>query len=322
MLKYNLIKVETNDDYLITKCTTAAQTLAILRTINKFDHYKFKIYEFDPNKLNEHGNIESWITLHGDDMVKHLEAKVDANRPKQQYAYSLTHLYETVLEDDQIHCEHITIFNLRPNLEVAEFLKKIPSEEHYQYYLTEWDTHNLDAYDTPEISLMLEGDEALDYLVRWQDFDSILDTVEEEIDGIESTDTTHNIYKIVRKEDIEQLEGIVTPAQLKILYSFYRDIYIHDTHQSSKDYFNKGIDYSEYEYKLFDVWVTDYGKIWLHTEIGLINDENTLASVFGRTSRSILIGKRGACALHNARGTRKRFKVVKGYNACCYTPTN
>jgi len=51
-----------------------------------------------------------------------------------------------------------------------------------------------------------------------------------------------------------------------------------------------------YEYKRFEV-KEHSGFIEIISEVGLIDDENTLASVFARTRRQIFIGPRGGCRL-------------------------
>lgn len=63
-----------------------------------------------------------------------------------------------------------------------------------------------------------------------------------------------------------------------------------------------GLASDRYEYKQFDV--TDNaasGLVFVIAEVGLKNDENTMAGLLCRTHRHIVIGKRGALKLLNAK---------------------
>jgi len=56
----------------------------------------------------------------------------------------------------------------------------------------------------------------------------------------------------------------------------------------------------KYEYKRFDVKEMDCDLVSVVSEVGLIGDEGTAASILCRTHRHILVGKRGGLTLVNA----------------------
>ncbi len=96
-----------------------------------------------------------------------------------------------------------------------------------------------------------------------------------------------------------------------------REIFLHDAHVGSRDPSE-----SKYEYKRFDVKESpETGQVFLLTEVGLKNDEGTMASILCRSSRHIAIGKKGGLTLLNARKTRGKkldTKYVRGRRAVWY----
>lgn len=56
---------------------------------------------------------------------------------------------------------------------------------------------------------------------------------------------------------------------------------------------------SEYEFKRFEITEQD-GYVFVISETGLVGDEGTMASIFARTKRHIMVGKRGRLRLLNA----------------------
>lgn len=72
-----------------------------------------------------------------------------------------------------------------------------------------------------------------------------------------------------------------------------------------------------YEYKQFDVTELDWGnKIQVISDVGLVGDENTLACIFARTRRHILIGPRGGLVLLNtARYSKRQNRMVPAAHA-------
>lgn len=129
-------------------------------------------------------------------------------------------------------------------------------------------------------------------------------------DAIYDKDT---IYKIKESLHIDYfLVNQITPTQLRVLKRLYKDIFLNDSHTIG-DTPNHN-----YEYKYFNVEVSTYGTVWVTCEVGLKEDEGTLAQLYARTYRLISVGKRGKCTLHNAKGKRKKRIKITGYRKCVY----
>ena len=56
----------------------------------------------------------------------------------------------------------------------------------------------------------------------------------------------------------------------------------------------------KYEYKRFEIRELEYGAVSVVSEVGLIGDEGTAASILCRTRRHLFVGKRGGLTLVNA----------------------
>lgn len=69
-----------------------------------------------------------------------------------------------------------------------------------------------------------------------------------------------------------------------------------------------------YEFKEFTVEDTDYGTVIVYSVTGLKEDEGTLASVFGRTTRHIFIGKRGGLKCPKWDSKRKKSTYLTGWS--------
>lgn len=67
---------------------------------------------------------------------------------------------------------------------------------------------------------------------------------------------------------------------------------------------------SDYEFKQFEVKETDYGVVWVSTEVGLKGDEGTMASWLARTHRHIGIGKRGGLFAYGKKPKGKETKMT------------
>lgn len=91
----------------------------------------------------------------------------------------------------------------------------------------------------------------------------------------------------------------MTPKQERAIEQLKVDIFANDSNH-----------HDGYEFKKFDVEELDWGNmVSLITEVGLVNDAGTLASIFARTRRHILIGPRGGLTLLNS-GKFVRGKIV------------
>ena len=77
----------------------------------------------------------------------------------------------------------------------------------------------------------------------------------------------------------------------------------HDSYTSDK--------ISKYEFKRWEVTATDYGTLWVTSEVGLIGDEGTIAEALARTLRHIHIGKRGGLSTYADSKKIKGFDVYK-----------
>jgi len=84
--------------------------------------------------------------------------------------------------------------------------------------------------------------------------------------------------------------GKKTQAQEKALEWLKREIMKHDSHNNPE----------RCEFKKWEVTLTDYGKVYLVSEVGGKDDEGTMAAVFARSYRLIWIGPRGGLKLVNA----------------------
>lgn len=107
-------------------------------------------------------------------------------------------------------------------------------------------------------------------------------------------------------------EGQMTTAQKRVVEEIRHAVLHNDGYGDN------------YEYKRFNVELTDFGKVQVLTEVGRIGDEGTMAEVFARTRRQIFIGKRGGLTLCNpAKFIEENGKTkivalerwVKGYKA-------
>jgi hypothetical protein len=98
----------------------------------------------------------------------------------------------------------------------------------------------------------------------------------------------------------------MTPKQKHIIKKLKEDIIVRDGcgKRHCKDY----------EYKEFSLEDLG-GTIRLFSQVGLKNDEGTMASIYGRTTRHIFIRKGGGLELANAKDKNKSrgyFNVVYG----------
>jgi hypothetical protein len=101
-------------------------------------------------------------------------------------------------------------------------------------------------------------------------------------------------------------------AQERIVKSLKQDILAHDSHGPG----------NEYEYKHWEV-TEEADLVFVLSQVGRKGDEGTMAEVFARTTRHIMIKQNGCCMLLNAKPRRKGHPnpTVKGYSRCLYWVT-
>ena len=80
----------------------------------------------------------------------------------------------------------------------------------------------------------------------------------------------------------------LTPSQKKTLDQFRKEI--------EKEMISDNV---TYEFKKWEISTGYGGMIYVVSEYGLVDDEGTMASVFARDHRHVVIGKRGAIKLLN-----------------------
>ena len=97
----------------------------------------------------------------------------------------------------------------------------------------------------------------------------------------------------------------LTKSQEKVLKNLSHDILVHDSYCSHPEKAEDSHEYKEYKISKFK----NSPLVFLLTVVGMKKDEGTLASVIARTSRHIVIGKRGGTTLMNA----KNKKENRGY---------
>jgi hypothetical protein len=97
--------------------------------------------------------------------------------------------------------------------------------------------------------------------------------------------------------------GTVTKAQRRVLYQLARDILLRDGLGEAH--------VAGYEFKRFALSWGWGGRLFLVTEVGSKTDEHTMAAVFCRNHRHIVLGPRGGLTdLHAARYSKRR----RGYH--------
>jgi len=60
-----------------------------------------------------------------------------------------------------------------------------------------------------------------------------------------------------------------------------------------------------FEIKKFEVKETDFGKVSLYFETGMIGDEGTYGEIYGRDRAFLFIGEKGQVYYFNRKGTKK-----------------
>lgn len=94
----------------------------------------------------------------------------------------------------------------------------------------------------------------------------------------------------------------MTKAQVAAVEWLQTEIFNHDCYGRPE----------KYEYKRFDLdFDPTTGLAFLVTEVGEINDENTVLSVLGRNHRHIVIGRKGGLELLNTGRYDKQEQRIK-----------
>lgn len=87
--------------------------------------------------------------------------------------------------------------------------------------------------------------------------------------------------------------------------------------KQTETYYGKCQD--NYEIKKWEVEETDYGKVIVNVEMGLKNDEGTLASIIGRDYTMIFIGVRGGMEVPSRKKNKDFiFRSVKSLRGAIY----
>lgn len=113
----------------------------------------------------------------------------------------------------------------------------------------------------------------------------------------------------------EQIETYLSPAQKKTLTTLKKEIWEHDS-LTRYNLLSVPWNTGDHEVKRWEVKATEGDTapdlVFLYSVIGRRNDEGTMAEVFARNKRMIVIGRRGGCQLLNpARYVTRKGKTVK-----------
>jgi len=100
----------------------------------------------------------------------------------------------------------------------------------------------------------------------------------------------------------------MTPSQKKAVEWFKREFFDYNSHVTKEDY----------EYKEWEVQDHDYGMVSIVAEVGMKNDEGTMAAVFCRARKHVFIGKKGGFSWYD-NNAHKRVNARK-YSCEIYFP--
>lgn len=118
--------------------------------------------------------------------------------------------------------------------------------------------------------------------------------------------TTEQIIAEREAKTVYGLDCNLTPAQARVAARLCAEIFKSESHSIPE----------KYEFKRCEL--SQCGSmVYLYTVVGLKGDEGTMASIFCRDTRHIMIGKNGGCRLLNARQSSK----AKGFWNCVHRLT-